>query len=81
MPHPERVHALVDAFVGELHPDVERPVPVHAALKDLGIDSLSLVDLLLRLEREIGLEIPDEALPSISTVKDLMDHLEAAEAP
>ncbi|WP_433214974.1 hypothetical protein [Microtetraspora malaysiensis] len=58
MPHPELVRDLVDVFVRELHPDIERPAPIGAALKDLGIGSLSVVDLLLRLEVETGWRSP-----------------------
>ncbi|MEV6982711.1 phosphopantetheine-binding protein [Sphaerisporangium sp. NPDC051017] len=75
---PEYVSELIDEFVADLAPDVRRPVPPTAALKDVGIDSLSLMDLLSLLERRTGVEIPDDALPEISTVQDLLDHLAAA---
>ncbi|HEY0636673.1 MAG TPA: acyl carrier protein [Pseudonocardiaceae bacterium] len=70
----EQVHALVEEFVRELHPDVSS-VPTSADLAELGVDSLSFVDLLSALERRSGVEIPDDLLPRLTTVRDLMDHI------
>ncbi len=46
-------------------------------LKDLGIDSLDLVDLVFELEEEIGVEFDDEELLQIKTVQDLMNLIDA----
>lgn len=43
---------------------------------DLGIDSMDLVDLVMSLEDEFGLELPDEALEDMSTVGDLVKYIE-----
>lgn len=43
---------------------------------DLGADSLSLVDLVMALEDEFGLEIPDESLDSVKTVEDVVKYIE-----
>ena len=44
---------------------------------DLGADSLSLVDLVMALEDEFNLEIPDESLDSVKTVEDVVKYIEA----
>ncbi len=44
---------------------------------DLGADSLALVDLVMALEEEFDLEIPDEALESVKTIQDIVNYLEA----
>ncbi len=46
--------------------------------EDLGADSLDTVDLLMKIEDEFGLEIPDEDVSSgqFKTVGDLTDYLE-----
>lgn len=44
---------------------------------DLGADSLALVDLVMALEEEFNLEIPDEALEAARTVEDIVKYVEA----
>ena len=44
---------------------------------DLGADSLALVDLVMALEDEFGLEIPDESLDAVKTVEDVVSYVEA----
>lgn len=44
--------------------------------KDLGLDSLDKVDLMMRLEQTFGLRIPDEDYSKLSTMKNLMAYLE-----
>lgn len=41
--------------------------------KDLGIDSLDLVDLVFELEEEIGVQFEDDELLKLKTVQDLLD--------
>lgn len=70
---PQQVHTLVRDFVHDLNPDeTGRQVPPDATFDALGIDSMSLVDLLFTLEREFAVTIPDEVLPRITTVGDLV---------
>ena len=45
----------------------------ESSFKELGIDSLDLVDLVFELEEEIGVEFQDEELLKIATVQDLLD--------
>ena len=42
---------------------------------DLGADSLDLVDLLMSIEDEFGIEIPDEDVENIQTIGDLVDYI------
>lgn len=44
--------------------------------EDLDIDSLDLVDLVMSLEDEFGMELPDDALEDMSTVGDLVKYIE-----
>lgn len=44
---------------------------------DLGADSLDVVDLLMSLEDEFSIEIPDEEIENIKTVGDLVNYIEA----
>ncbi len=42
-------------------------------IKDLGADSLDLVEMILSLEENFGVTITDEQTESIKTVKDIVD--------
>lgn len=44
---------------------------------DLGADSLDVVELLMSIEDEFGMEIPDEEIENIKTVNDLVSYIEA----
>ncbi|MDO4742911.1 MAG: acyl carrier protein [bacterium] len=44
---------------------------------DLGADSLDVVDILMSLEDEFNVEIPDEEIDNIRTVGDLVNYLSA----
>ena len=44
---------------------------------DLGADSLDTVELVMALEDEFGIEIPDEDAEKITRVKEAVDYIEA----
>ncbi len=44
---------------------------------DLGADSLDTVELVMALEEEFDMEIPDDQAESIATVKDAVSYIEA----
>lgn len=44
---------------------------------DLGADSLDVVDLLMSIEDEFEIEIPDEEIENIRTVSDLVNYIES----
>ena len=44
---------------------------------DLGADSLDVVDLLMSIEDEFEIEIPDEEIENIRTVGDLVNYIES----
>ncbi len=44
--------------------------------EDLGADSVEVIDLLMSLEDEFQLEIPDEAIDEIRTIGDLAAYIE-----
>ena len=44
--------------------------------EDLGADSLDMLQLLMTLEEEKDIVIPDEELPAIKTVGDIVRYLE-----
>ena len=58
--------------------DVEEDVITLATRigEDLGADSLDAVDMLMSLEDEFDVEIPDEEIENIHTVGDLVSYIE-----
>lgn len=45
-------------------------------MEDLGADSLDIVEVILAIEEEFGMEIPDATVEGMSTVKSLVDYVE-----
>jgi acyl carrier protein len=45
--------------------------------EELGADSLDLVDLLMSIEDEFEIEIPDEEIDNIRTVSELVSYIES----
>ena len=62
-------------IVDELGGD-EADVTLEASfVDDLGADSLDLVELIMALEDEFDIEIPDNAAEQISTVNDVVEYI------
>lgn len=66
----------------ELHPGRRiRPLTSDSSLeRDAGLDSLARVELLLRVEKKLGLRLPDHAVLSAETFGDLLAAAESAPA-
>ncbi|MGL2536463.1 acyl carrier protein [Helicobacter pylori] len=45
-------------------------------MKDLGVDSLDILELIMALEERFGIEIPDEQAEKIVNVGDVMRYIE-----
>ncbi len=50
--------------------------PESDVVKDLGADSLDVVAMVMEMETEFGIEIPDEDLTKLKTVADAMRYIE-----
>lgn len=48
--------------------------------RDLGLDSLDTVDLIMQLEKAFGIRIPDEDYGKLTTMQDVLTYLEAEQA-
>jgi acyl carrier protein len=54
----------------------EAEIRLDASLtEDLGADSLEIVELAMAMEEEFSIEIPDEDIEKIVTVKDILDYI------
>ena len=54
----------------------EEVTPNASFVDDLGADSLDTVELIMALEEEFSVEIPDEDARSVKTVKDVVDYID-----
>ena len=45
--------------------------------RDLGADSLDVVELLMAIDDEFGVEIPDEEIENIKTIGDLVEYIQS----
>jgi acyl carrier protein len=72
----ENLEARLKNIIAEqLGVDESRVVPSASFTDDLEADSLDLVELIMSLEEEFGVEIPDEDAERITTVGDAMNYL------
>ena len=60
----------------ELEVDAKQLVPEAKFIEDLGADSLDIVELVMALEEEFGVDIPDEDADKLKTVGDAMKYLQ-----
>ncbi len=69
-----------DIICDQLDLDEEKVTMESSVTDDLAADSLDIVDIVMTLEEEFDLEIPDDAVETIKTVGDLVrfieDHVE-----
>jgi acyl carrier protein len=61
----------------ELEVDPKQLSPEAKFIEDLGADSLDIVELVMALEEEFGLDIPDEDADKLKTVGDAMNYLKS----
>jgi len=59
----------------KLSVDLDEIVPEASFVDDLGADSLDLVELIMSMEEEFDVEIPDEDAEKLVTVKDALDYV------
>ncbi|HLJ61676.1 MAG TPA: acyl carrier protein [bacterium] len=75
----DRVKAIV---VEQLGVEAGEVTPQSKFVEDLGADSLDVVELVMALEEEFDLEIPDEDAEKIATVGEAVKYIEShTEAP
>ncbi|GAA7099411.1 acyl carrier protein [Helicobacter pylori] len=67
----------IQAVIAEqLNVDVAQVTPEAEFVKDLGADSLDVVELIMALEEKFSIEIPDEQAEKIVNVGDVVKYIE-----
>ena len=73
----ETMYEKVQAILArQLRVDPAIVTPEAQIKKDLGADSLDILQLLMRIEDQYGITIPDKALATFQTVGDVVTYLE-----
>jgi len=66
--------------LGEILDDVvgisaDRVTPEKTFVKDLDVDSLSMIEIAVAAQDRFGVEIPDDRLRDLTTVQDVIDYV------
>ena len=67
-----KVKALIAESLGVTEDEI---VPSASFIEDLGADSLDIVELVMAIEKEFDIEIPDDDAEKIGTVQDAIDYI------
>lgn len=67
---------MKEILVDQLDVDADSITEDSVITDDLGADSLDIVDLVMTLEEEFDLEIPDEDVEGMKTVGDILNYIE-----
>lgn len=70
----DKVKALI---AEQMNIDESKISPDSDIIKDLGADSLDIVEMLMNVESEWGLVIDDEDVPGLTKIKDVVAYIEA----
>ena len=65
-----------DIIVEQLGVKPEQVTPQAKFIEDLGADSLDTVELVMALEEEFGIEVPDEQAEKLQSVGDVIKYIE-----
>ena len=67
---------LIEIIADQLSVDADSVTPDASFMEDLGADSLDTVELVMALEEEFEIEIPDSDAEKIQTVQDALNYLD-----
>ncbi len=68
---------VIDIVAEQLGVEKEKIKPESNFVNDLGADSLDTVELVMELEEEFDISIPDDAAEKIQTVGEAVKHIES----
>jgi acyl carrier protein len=66
---------VTEIIVEQLGVSKEEVVPEASFIDDLGADSLDIVELVMAMEEEFDIEIPDEDAEKIQTISDAISYI------
>jgi|TARA_B110000914_G_C15456740_1_gene443765 acyl carrier protein len=66
-----------EVVIDKLGVEEDKIISSASFVDDLGADSLDTVELIMQLEEEFGIEIPDEDAEKITTVQAAVDYIDS----
>jgi len=69
-----------EVIMDKLGADEDKITAEASFVDDLGADSLDTVELIMQLEEEFGMEIPDEEAEKLTTVGSAVDYIDSHSA-
>ena len=72
----ETVGKIKSLIAEQLGVNIEKVTDDASFVEDMGADSLDTVELVMALEEEYGVDIPDEDVEKVTTVKDVIAYID-----
>jgi len=67
---------IVEIIAKQLGSDADTITEGTNIMEDLGADSLDVVEMLMAIEENFGVTVPDEEIPNLKTVRDIVEYVE-----
>lgn len=73
----EEITTELIRIIRELMPEYEGEITSASSFEEMGLDSLSRVDLVVETEALFGVEVPDSEVPKLARISDVADFVTA----
>ena len=73
----EKIRADVVAIIADVAEIPEESITDDALLEDLGVDSLMGLEIVANAEKRYRIEIPEEEIPKLKTLRHILDMIQA----
>jgi acyl carrier protein len=70
----DTLQRIINLIVQELKIE-PNDVRVNASFQDMGVDSLDMVQIIMKCEELFGLEIPDDVAEKFHTINDVVEYI------
>ena len=70
------INKVTKLLAEQLNVDVKDIKPTSKIVEDLGADSLDMIEMLMSLEEQFGISVPDDQVAGLKTVKDIIAFIE-----
>ena len=70
------INKVTKLLAEQLNVDVKDIKPTSKIVEDLGADSLDMIEMLMSLEEQFSISVPDDQVASLKTVKDIVAFIE-----
>ena len=71
------INKVTSLLAEQLNIDAKMVKPTSRIVEDLGADSLDMIEMLMTLEENFGISVPDDKVASLKTVQDIAAFIQA----